>query len=339
MRMLSADTTLTSHRAHRLSIHSPAAPTMPSAPTTISKKTAAVGIPSEITGASKLPRLRSASKTTATVTGSGRALTWGLLRSLHHSGTMVPPPEVWRSARALVTQPRRRWILRNEVLRSSSIKGSANFGYFDLRKLEYREVRGLRGGETAREHPGRVRHIPWEGRDDHQERPGTGGPRGRGRCAVLRPIRVAAPVRRGRVDPVRRPRPYAATAVAVFRPALARRTGRVPLRAFWRGDRDRGGRSSPAPSRRRGVLASWSAQRPPCREPLEGALHLPHLRHPGATRCHPLPRPRRDPLRLRGRVFAAGAHRRDPNRGTAHLRRWVVAAAARRRDPDQGREP
>src|SRR5215211_8771264 len=38
-----------------------------------------------------------------------------------------------------------RELLLYGVLQSSSIKGSANFGYFDLRKLEYREVRGLRG--------------------------------------------------------------------------------------------------------------------------------------------------------------------------------------------------
>src|SRR5215212_1900255 len=97
MRMLSADTPLTSHRAHRLSIHSPAAPTMPSAPTTISKKTAAVGIPSEITGASKLPRLRSASKTIATVTVSGRARTWSLLLMALTVVPIVPVSEAWRS--------------------------------------------------------------------------------------------------------------------------------------------------------------------------------------------------------------------------------------------------
>src|SRR5215211_5134482 len=186
--------------------------------------------------------------------------------------------------------------------------------------------------------PGRARHIHWEDPDDHQERPGTCGPRRRGRYTVLRLIRAAAPGRRGRIDPVRRSPPHAPTGDALFRLPLARSTGRVPLRHLGRGDCDRGGRSPPAPTRRRGVLAGGRRERPPGREPLGVTLLLPHLRHPDATRCHPLPRPGRGPLRLRGRLVAAGARRRDPNRGTAHLRRRVVAAAARRRDPDQGRE-
>src|SRR5215207_7407487 len=62
---------------------------------------------------------------------------------------------------------------------------------------------------SIREH-GRARHISWEDPDDHQEMPGTCGPRRRGRFTVLRLIRAAAPGRRGRVDPVRRPPPDAA---------------------------------------------------------------------------------------------------------------------------------
>src|SRR5215203_5887990 len=130
---------------------------------------------------------------------------------------------------------------------------------------------------------GRARHIPWEDPDDHQERPGTCGPRRRGRYTVLRLIRAAAPGRRGRVDPVRRPPPDAAAGDALFRPPLARSTGRVPLRHLGRGECDRGGWSPPAPSRRRGVLACGSAQRPPGRESLGGAMLLPHLRHQDAT--------------------------------------------------------
>src|SRR5918997_5580550 len=163
--------------------------------------------------------------------------------------------------------------------------------------------------------PERARGIPWEGRDDHPKRPGTGGSRGRGRCADVRRLRVAAPFRRGRVDPVRRPRPYAATGVAVFRPALARRGGRVPLHAFGRGDRDRGGWSPPAPSRRRSLLAGGRGECPSGREPFGRALLLPHPRLSGYSRRRPLPRAGRDPVRLRRRDLAAAAHRRDPDQG------------------------
>src|SRR5215208_1552408 len=127
--------------------------------------------------------------------------------------------------------------------------------------------------------PTRTRHILWEGRDDHQKSPGTCGPRRRGRCALLWPIRAAALGRRGRVDPVRRSPPHAPTGHMLFRPPLARSTGRVSLRHLGRGDCDRGGRSPPAPTRRRGVLAGGRRERPPCREPLGVALLLPHRRH------------------------------------------------------------
>src|SRR5215207_6527362 len=107
----------------------------------------------------------------------------------------------------------------------------------------------LEGPPGSIREPGRARHIPWEDPDDHQERPGTCGPRRRGRYTVLRLIRAAAPGRRGRVDPVRRSPPDAAAGDALFRPPLARSTGRVPLRHLGRGECDRGGRSPPAPTR------------------------------------------------------------------------------------------
>src|SRR5215204_3073571 len=132
-----------------------------------------------------------------------------------------------------------------------------------------------------------------------------------------RPIRVAAPFRRGWVDPVRRRRPHAAAWLALLRSALARGGGRVPLRRLGRGNRDRRRRPPHAPSRRRSLLASGGGERPPSGEPFEYALLLPHPRLPGNTRRRPLPRSGRRPVRLR---------------------RWVVAARARRRDPDQGRK-
>ena len=45
----------------------------------------------------------------------------------------------------------------------------------------------------------------------------------------------------------------------------------------------------PAPSLRRGVLASGRGERPPDREPIGHAVLLPYLRLPGHTRRHPLP--------------------------------------------------
>ena len=73
MRMLSTQTTMANHIAHRLSIQSPQAPTMPPTPTTRGKKTAAAGFPSKTTGwaGTKLVRLRSASKIMAVIEGSG----------------------------------------------------------------------------------------------------------------------------------------------------------------------------------------------------------------------------------------------------------------------------
>src|SRR5215212_10724007 len=63
--------------------------------------------------------------------------------------------------------------------------------------------------------------TPWEGRDDHTKRPSTGGSGNRGRRADVWSPRVCAPLRGGRVDPVRRARPDAATGLAHRRPALA----------------------------------------------------------------------------------------------------------------------
>src|SRR5215204_2510139 len=165
---------------------------------------------------------------------------------------------------------------------------------------------------------GKVRFVcrhgtPWEGRDDHPKRPGTGGSGNRGRQPDVRRPRVTAPFRGGRVDPVRRPRPDPATGLALFGPTLARGGGRVPLHAFWRGDRNRGGWPPSAPSRRRGLLASGHGERPPCREPFGLALLLPHLRLRGSARRRPLPRAGGGPVRLRRRDVAARAHRRDPD--------------------------
>jgi hypothetical protein len=60
MRMLRTQTMMTNHIAHRLSIHSPQAPTRPSIPTTRGKKTVAVGFPSKMTDSTgtRLVRLR-----------------------------------------------------------------------------------------------------------------------------------------------------------------------------------------------------------------------------------------------------------------------------------------
>src|SRR5215216_1743763 len=153
----------------------------------------------------------------------------------------------------------------------------------------------------------------WEGRDDHPKRAGTGGSEARRRQADVRPLRVAASFRRGRVDSVCRPRRDAATGVAVLRPALARRGGRAPLHAFGGGDRDRGGRRPPAWSRRRGLLAGGHGERPPGRESFGRALLLPYLRLRGGARRRSLPRAGRDSVRLRRRVMAAATHRRDPD--------------------------
>src|SRR5918994_6279186 len=86
MRMLSTQTTMTNHIAHRLSLHSPQAPTRPSTPTARGKKTAAVGFPSKMTdwAGTKLVRLRSASKIMAVITGSGWGSMYGAsYRNLH----------------------------------------------------------------------------------------------------------------------------------------------------------------------------------------------------------------------------------------------------------------
>src|SRR5215207_1680022 len=131
--------------------------------------------------------------------------------------------------------------------------------------------------------------IPWEGRDDHTKRPSTGGLGNRGRRADVWSPRVCAPLRGGRVDPVRRACPDPATGLALRRPALARGGRRASLHAFGRGDRDRGRWPSYPPPRRRGMLAGGYGERSPGREPFEGALLLPHLRLGGGARRRPLP--------------------------------------------------